>query len=183
MSRISSVPKKKPSPPRAAAKASSQADSDQLDFGDLTLGIVAAVVMPVLVAILLGIVGMPVGGSGGFNADQAQQFRDVRGYTPPMTIKEAQIILQRVQFWVDDRAAEFIRRSRSTDAAQEKNYWQGIAIGVLGEAADDLSRVLDATALDLEIKTLVRGATQEWISKIDKLRFELDQEDPFRQIR
>jgi hypothetical protein len=100
-----------------------------------------------------------------------------------MTIKEAQIILQRVQFWVDDRAAEYIRRSRSTDAAQEKNYWQGIAIGVLGEAADDLSRVLDATALDLEIKTLVRDATQEWISKIDKLRFELDQEDPFRQIR
>lgn len=181
MSRISSVAKK--SPPRPAPKAPIQDDSDQLDFGDLTLGVVAAIVMPVLVAILLGIVGMPVGGSGGLNVDQVQQIRDVKGYTPPMTIKEAQITLQRVQFWVDDRAADYIRRSRGTDAAQEKNYWQGIAIGVLGEAADDLSRVLDATALDLEMKTLVRDATQEWISKIDKLRSELDREDPFRQIR
>ena len=101
-------------PLRSRPAPTSAAENDELDFGDLTLGLVAAVVLPVMVALILGLIGMPVGGSEGLNAEQAELMRATDRYVPPMTPEEARIILDHVQYSVDDRAAEYIRRSRST---------------------------------------------------------------------
>jgi hypothetical protein len=46
-----------------------------------------------------------------------------------------------------------------------------------------LSAIIDAAAKQKKIPEAIRDATLQWISKVDKLRTELDQEDPFRQIR
>lgn len=175
--------KRPESAPRATPKAPLDPDSNELDFGDLILGIIAVIGLPVVAFLMLDFIGMPVGGSSDLNAEQSEKWKQVSLYRPPMTTEEAQIILSKVQFWVDDRAAEYIRRSRLTEDAQEKNFWQEIAKGVLSPAENELSAILDATAKNKQIPLAIRDASQQWISKVDKLRTELDQEDPFRQIR
>jgi len=173
----------KRSPPRSRPAPTSAAENDELDFGDLTLGLVAAVVLPVMVALILGLIGMPVGGSEGLNAEQAELMRATDRYVPPMTPEEARIILDHVQYSVDDRAAEYIRRSRDCDDNTEKNFWQEIAKGVLGPAEADLQRILDESGRNLAMPVEIKDAAQKWLTKVDTLRFQLDQEDPFRQSR
>ena len=104
-------------------------------------------------------------------------------YVPPMTPEEARIILDHVQYSVDDRAAEYIRRSRDCDDNTEKNFWQEIAKGVLGPAEADLQRILDESGRNLAMPVEIKDAAQKWLTKVDTLRFQLDQEDPFRQSR
>ncbi|NRA74408.1 MAG: hypothetical protein HRU16_00590 [Planctomycetes bacterium] len=169
-------PRPRPAPVQAK-------DDNDLDFGDLTLGLVAAIVLPVMVAVVLGLVGMPVGGSTEFNSEQADIIRESDRFVPPMTDVEARIILSQVQYSVDNRAAEYIRRSRATEDAQEKNFWQEVSKGVLGPAEANLQRILDEAGRNLDMSVEIKDAAQEWITKVDTLRFQLDQEDPFRQIR
>ncbi|MEO2148939.1 MAG: hypothetical protein ABGY15_02010 [bacterium] len=175
--------KRSPSPPRATPKAPVDLDSNEIDFGDVTLGITAMIGIPVVTLVLLSLIGMPFGGAPGDNPEQAEQWRQVKLYRPPMTTEEAQLILAKVQFWVDDRAKDYIRRSRLTEDSHEKNFWQEVAKGVLSPAENELSAIIDAAAKQKKIPEAIRDATLQWISKVDKLRTELDQEDPFRQIR
>ncbi|MBT5738046.1 MAG: hypothetical protein HOI29_05680 [Planctomycetes bacterium] len=175
--------KRPPSPPRATPKAPVDPDSNEIDFGDVTLGITALIGIPVVTLVLLGLIGMPFGGTSGDNPEQAEQWRQVKLYRPSMTTEEAQLILTKVQFWVDDRAKDYIRRSRLTEDSHEKNFWQEVAKGVLSPAENELSAIIDAAAKQKKIPEEIRDATLQWISKVDKLRTELDQEDPFRQIR
>jgi hypothetical protein len=175
--------KRSSSPPRATPKAPVDPDSDGIDFGDVTLGITAMIGIPVVTLVLLSLIGMPFGGAPGDNPEQAEKWRQVKLYRPPMTTEEAQLILAKVQFWVDDRAQDYIRRSRLTEDSHEKNFWQEVAKGVLSPAENELSAIIDAAAKQKKIPEAIRDATLQWISKVDKLRTELDQEDPFRQIR
>jgi hypothetical protein len=169
-------PRPRPAPVQAK-------DDNDLDFGDLTLGLVAAIVLPVMVAVVLGLVGMPVGGSTELNSEQANLFRESDRFVPPMTDVEARVIRSQVQYSVDNRAAEYMRRSRATEDAQEKNFWQEVSKGVLGPAEANLQRILDEAGRNLDMSVEIKDAAQEWITKVDTLRFQLDQEDPFRQIR
>ncbi len=185
--------KRNPSGPRSAPGSRSAptsppppvqaAEADELDFGDLTLGFVAAIVIPVVVGVVLGLIGMPVSGPAGINPEQAELMRGANRFVPPMTMAEARIILGQVQYSIDDRAVEYIRRSRATPDPQAKRFWQEVAIGVLGTAEADLQRLLDEAAKNLEMPVKIKDAAQEWINKVDTLRFQLDQENPFRMIR
>ncbi|MEC9477431.1 MAG: hypothetical protein VX764_10370 [Planctomycetota bacterium] len=170
-------------PPRSRPATSQPPDNDELDFGDLTLGFVAAIVLPVAVAIVLGLIGMPVGGSDQLNAEQAELMRNTDRFVPLMTDEEAKIILDQVQYSVDNRAAEYIRRSRATDNNTEKNFWQEVSKGVLGPVEADLQRVLDEAGRNLKMSSQVKDAAQQWLTKVDTLRFQLEQEDPFRHSR
>lgn len=169
--------------PRSRPAQSTPAENDELDFGDLTLGFVAAVVLPFAVAVILGMIGMPVGGSDQLNAEQAEQMRNTNRFVPPMTDAEARIILDQAQYSVDNRAAEYIRRSRATENNTEKNFWQEISKGVLGPVEADLQRVLDEAGKNLSISVGIKDAAQQWLTKVDTLRFQLEQEDPFRHSR
>ncbi len=175
--------KKPTTAPRSSAPTVVRDESSELDFGDVALGLTAAIVLPVIAYFTLDLVGLPVGGTAGFNSEQADQFRQVRNEVPPMTVEEAQYILQRVQYLVDDRAKDFVSRSRRTDDNQEKSFWQDLAKGVLGPAESSLKKVTNEESEHHHLPDKILDATQQWLKKVDSLRFELAQEDPFRHVR
>ena len=135
--------------------------------------------IPVVTLVLLSLIGMPFGGAPGDNPEQAEKWRQVKLYRPPMTTEEAQLILAKVQFWVDDRAQDYIRRSRLTEDSHEKNFWQEVAKGVLSPAENELSAIIDAAAKQKKIPEAIRDATLQWISKVDKLRHRTGSGRPF----
>jgi hypothetical protein len=160
-----------------------RAEEDDLDMGDLLIGVCGLVGLPVVTLIVLSFIGMPFGGSEEMNSEQADVYRSIDKFVPQMTTQEAGIILNRVQYWVDDRAKNYYDRSRAVSDNSIKNYWQELAQGVLGKAESSLKRVQDEFRNNPEKGSEILDAAQLWFKKVDALQVAIEQEDPFRQVR
>jgi len=176
-----SAPKATP-PPKSQPNVV-RAEDDDFDLGDLIIGICALVGLPVVTLVVLSFLGMPFGGSAEMNSQQADEYRGLDSIVPTMTEDEALIILTRVKFWVDDRAKDYMKRSRGTGDNAIKRYWQEVAKGVLGKAEADLKRVQSDFRNNPSADAGILDSAQQFLSQIDILQVQIQQEDPFRQVR
>ena len=174
--------------PKVAPKSTSQskvirAEEDDFDMGDLIIGLCGLIGLPVVTLIILSFIGMPFGGTAEMNSQQADVYRGLENIVPPMTEAEALIVLNRVKYWVDDRAKDYMKRSRGTEDNAIKRYWQEVAKGVLGKAEADLKRVQSDFRKNPKADVGILDSAQQFLSQIDTLQVQIQQEDPFRQVR
>lgn len=176
-------PAKVAAPSKQPQKVVRQEEDDDIDMGDLIVGLVALVGLPVVTLIILSFLGMPFGGTTEMNSQQADVYRGLDKHVPQMTDQEAVTILNRVKYWIDDRAKEYMKRSRATDDNSIKSYWQGVAKKVLGIAEADLKRVQNNLRKDPDASRQILDSAQQFLLQIDTLQVQIQQEDPFRQVR
>ena len=170
-------------PPRQTQKVVRQEEDDDIDMGDLIVGLVALVGLPVVTLVILSFLGMPFGETSEMNSQQADVYRGLDKHVPPMTDAEAVTILNRSKFWIDDRAKDYMKRSRATEDNSIKNYWQGAAKKVLGKAEADLKRIQNNLRKDPNASVQILDSAQQYLLQIDTLQVQIQQEDPFRQVR
>ena len=84
-------------------------------MGDLIVGLVALVGLPGGDFGDSVIFGNALRGTSEMNSQQADVYRGLDKHVPPMTDGEAVTILNRSKFWIDDRAKDYMKRSRATD--------------------------------------------------------------------
>ena len=177
-----SAPKVAP-PARQAQKVVRPEEDDDIDMGDLIVGLVALIGLPIVTLVILSFLGMPFGGTSEMNSQQADVYRGLDKHVPDMTDQEAVTILNRVKYWIDDRAKEYMKRSRATSDNAVKSYWQGVAKKVLGIAEADLKRIQNNMRKNPDASVAILDSAQQFLLQIDTLQVQIQQEDPFRQVR
>ncbi len=170
-------------PPTKQSPNVVRAEEDDIDMGDLIVGLVALVGLPVVTLVILSFIGMPFGGTSEMNSQQADVYRGLEKHVPNMTDAEAVIILNRVKFWIDDRSKDYMKRSRATSDNAIKRYWQEVAKKVLGIAEADLKRIQNDLRKNPEASVAILDSAQQFLSQIDTMQVQIQQEDPFRQVR
>ena len=170
-------------PPTKQSPNVVRSEEDDIDMGDLIVGLVALVGLPVVTLVILSFIGMPFGGTSEMNSQQADVYRGLEKHVPNMTDAEAVVILNRVKFWIDDRAKDYMKRSRATSDNAIKRYWQEVAKKVLGIAEADLKRIQNDLRKNPEASVAILDSAQQFLSQIDTMQVQIQQEDPFRQVR
>lgn len=179
----SNKPVGKVAPPTKQNPNIVRAEDDDIDMGDLMVGLVALVGLPVVTLVVLSFIGMPFGGTSEMNSQQADTYRGLEKIVPNMTDAEAVIILNRVKFWIDDRAKDYMKRSRATSDNAIKRYWQEVAKKVLGVAEADLKRIQNDLRKNPDATVAILDSAQQFLSQVDTMQVQIQQEDPFRQVR
>jgi len=162
-----------------------QNEDSELDFGDVFLGVVYALIIPVVVYFGLSAVGLPVGGNSRISNEDLMAHNDRLGaLVPPITRGEVQLRVEEVQRRMK-LVSDYVRRSRATQDNQRKGRWLEYAITVLGQCRNDLEKIQSSLSGN---PTLARdGALGEriqlWLANVAELERVIHAEDPFKGLR
>lgn len=160
-------------------------DNEELDFGDVFLGVVYAVIIPVVVYFGLSAVGLPVGAKTSIsNKDLMTHNEKLKELKPAITQGEVALRVEEVQRRMK-LVSDYLRRSRATDDNQRKGRWLEYAITVLGQCRNELEEVQSSLSGN---PTLARdGAIEEriqlWLANVAELERVIHAEDPFKGLR
>jgi len=177
-------------PPRAAVRSApavirAEDTEPKVDSMDAVLGVVWAIVIPVAMYILLSVAGMPPGGgkSAGSLAEQFARQDELAAVKAPVTFREIDQRLARVDQLIQDRVPLFLERAKGLEDNRIKHGWQELAFRVLGICKAELTQIQSSLAKSPELKTgpEVDQGIRRRLAHIETQENEIIRESPFPQ--
>ena len=145
-----------PARPRPSARAAAtpnvvrRDDESPMDPMDIVLGVVWAIVIPVVTYGVLFFAGLT--GSGETFEESLRRNEQVRKVEPPVTYQEIDLRLARVDQILQDRVPEYVQRAGRAKDNRMKNWWQELAFRVLGVCRNELEQVQLAVPKNPELR-------------------------------
>jgi len=157
----------------------------KVDSMDVVLGVVWAIVIPVAMYILLSAAGMPPGGgkSAGSMAEQFARQDELAAVQAPVTFREIDQRLARVDQLIADRVPLFLERAKGLEDNRIKHGWQELAFRVLGICRAELSQIQSSLAKSPEMRDRpeVDQGIRRRLAHIETQENEIIRESPFPQ--